>query len=335
MHFDETNIALLEALRVNVRAPWESVGRAIGIDGVTARRRWSRITEKRLAWTTVSTGNLPGQITAILTGRCRAGRALEVVEALARNPFVVTAETLIGHQDLRCTVVVEDMNSLGDVLTQQIRKVPDLLSVETQLVDTVFVQGSNWRAGALSATAERALHVASDDRRAYSGRAHEIDPVMIEILIEDARMPARTIASRLDVSETLVRRRINALVDSGMLVLRAEAAPHLVGLPFACNVWFSFTAEDLEPAAKLLSSFPQARWTASILGSQANLFCSFWFRDFDQLQQIERAIHEHFPDVRIVDRSMKLRPVKRMMHVLDDEGLTCEVIPWIPKRFST
>jgi DNA-binding Lrp family transcriptional regulator len=332
VHFDELNIALLEALRVNVRASWETVGKAIGVDAVTARRRWNRIVEQRLAWTTVSTGNLPGQVTAIVTGRCRAGTALGVTKNLARNPSVVTAETLIGRHDLRCTVVVQDMAALDVFLSQHLATIPDLISVESQLVDNVYVQGSNWRPGALTSTAEQALHVASGDRRAYSSRPHMIDPAMIEILIEDARMPAKTIAARLGVSETLVRRRINALTDSELLVLRAEAAPHLVGLQFAANIWFNFSARDLDAAAAAVSSFPEARWTVSILASPANLFCSFWFREHTQLHQIEREIQERFPDASVIDRSMKLKPVKRMMHVLDDDGLTSEVIPWIPQR---
>jgi DNA-binding Lrp family transcriptional regulator len=332
VQFDELNIALLEALRVNVRAPWEVIGKAIGVDGVTARRRWNRIVEQRHAWTTVSTGNWPGQVTALLTGRCVAGRALEVARTLAQNPSVVTIETLVGRHDLRCTVVVQDLAALSDFLSRQIAGIPGLTFVETQLVDTVYVQGSNWRAGALTPLAERSLNVKSTDSRSYSPHFHEIDPPMIELLIGDARTPAKTLADRLGVSETLVRRRINSLQSSGTLVLRAEAAPHLVGLPYAANVWFSFAAQDIDAAASMLSSFTEARWTASTLAGEANLFCAFWFRDFAQVQNIEHLVQESFPTARIVDRSVKLKPVKRMMHLLDDEGLTTQVIPWMPQH---
>jgi DNA-binding Lrp family transcriptional regulator len=332
VQFDELNIALLEALRVNVRAPWEVIGKAIGVDGVTARRRWDRIVEQRHAWTTVSTGNWPGQVTVLLTATCAAGTAHDVARALALNPYVVTIETLVGRHDLRCTVVVQDMPALNHFLSAQIVGVPGLIAVETQLVETVYVQGSNWRAGALTPAAERSLSPQSSDSRSFSQQFHEVDPPMIELLIENARTPAKALADRLDVSETLIRRRINSLVSSGILVLRAEAAPHLVGLPYAANVWFSFSARDLQAAASMLSSFAEARWTVSVVAGEANLFCSFWFRDFAQLQQIELAVGDRFPTARIVDRSVKLKPVKRMMHVLDDEGLTTTVIPWMPQH---
>ncbi|WP_382306816.1 Lrp/AsnC family transcriptional regulator [Herbiconiux sp. UC225_62] len=332
VQFDELNIALLEALRLNVRAPWEVIGKAIGVDGVTARRRWNRIVEQRHAWTTVSTGNWPGQVTVLLTARCVAGTALDVARALAPIPAVVTIETLVGQHDVRCTVVLQDMAALSRFLSTEISGIPGLLSVQTQLVDTVYVQGSNFRAGALTANAERSLNVKSADSRSYSRQFHEIDAPMIEHLIHDARTPAKTLADRLGVSETLVRRRINSLVSSGALVLRAEAAPHLVGLPYAANVWFAFDAQDLHAAASTVSTFPEARWTVSIVAGPANLFCSFWFRDFAQLQNIESIVQEKFPSARVVDRSVKLKPVKRMMHVLDDDGLTTDVIAWMPHR---
>ena len=330
LHFDETNVALLEALRLNPRAPWEAVGRAIGVDGVTARRRWSRIVERRLAWTTVSAGNWPGQITAIVTARCRAGAALEVSRELAEIPCVVTIETMAGRQDVRCTVVVDDLASLSEFLSTHLRSVVGLDSVESQIVDRVYAQGSNWRPRALAPDAEKELSPASSDRRAYSDRLNEIDPALVNLLVEDARAPSVALANRLGVSETLVRRRINALAESGLLVLRVEAAPHLVGVPYSSTIWFAFSALELHDAASFLSTLPEARWTVTTVAGRANLVCVFWFRDFARLHIIERSVRERFADAQVVDRSIRLQAVKRMMHVLDDEGLTDRVIPWGP-----
>ncbi|WP_375384056.1 Lrp/AsnC family transcriptional regulator [uncultured Microbacterium sp.] len=331
VHFDETNIALLEALRANPRAPWEAIGQAVGVDGVTARRRWNRIVERRHAWTTVSTGNWPGQVTATVTAQCAAGSALSVARELAESPFVVTIETIIGRHDLRCTVVVDDMDTLTRLLSRDLLAIPGLISIESQLVDRVFAQGSNWRPGALTAVAERVLHVDSADRRAHSDRLHAIDPALVELLVDDVRAPAIDLAAKLGVSETVVRRRISSLVRSGLLVLRVEAPPHLVGLPYGATIWFSLPARALHSAATFLAGIAETRWTATVLAGAANLMSVFWLRDFGQLQSIEQAVEERYPDARIVDRAMRLQPVKRMMHVLDDEGLTVRTIPSMPR----
>lgn len=331
IQFDETDIALLEALQVNVRAPWEAVGAAIGVDGATARRRWNRILDRRAAWTTVSTGNLPGQMTAVATAKCTAGFARDVARELARNPCVVSVETVIGSHDLRLTVVVRDIVDLGNFLSRDVAGLPGLLSVDSQLIDRVYVQGAKWRPGALTASAERGLHVPSYDRRAYSPRAHDIDGPLNEMLVEDARLPSTILAERLGVSETLVRRRINSLTNLGLLVLRAEAAPHLIGLPYGANIWYQFAADELVEAAERVSSMTEARWTASVLAGAANLFVVWWVDGIESLHRIEREIQGRFPRVRVIDRSMRLQPVKRMMHLLDDEGLTTGVIPWMPQ----
>ena len=327
LRFDEANVALLEALRLNPRAPWVVIGKAIGMDGVTARRRWTRIVEQRTAWTTVSIGNWPGQITAIVTAKCAAGSALSVARALAENPCVVTIETIIGRQDIRCTVVVDDLQTLSTFLSEQIGAIVGLHSVESQLVDHVYAQGSNWRPRALDPTAEKELSSMSADRRAHPDRLHAIDPALISLLVVDARAPALVLAEALAVSETLVRRRIGALIDSGLLVLRVEAAPHLIGVSYSSAIWFSFSALELHDAAKLLSTIPEARWTVTMVAGRANLLCVFWIRDFSRLHAIERSIRERFVNVQVVDRSVRLRSVKRMMHLLDDDGLTVKIVP--------
>lgn len=334
VHFNETDIALLEALRVNVRAPWASIGKAIGVDGVTARRRWSRIVGQNLAWTTVSTGNWRGQLTAVITLQCRVGTATVAGYALAELPQVMTIETIIGRHDLRCVVVVRDLEALNRLMSEDLGRIPGLLTSESQLVGTVYRQGSSWRAGALTPTAERSLSLQPGDHRLFSHRPHQIDAPMTELLIMDARMPANVIAEKLKVSETLIRRRLNSLINTGLLVLRAEAAPHLVSLPYSANLWLSFSRADLDRAAATLSSFKETRWTVSVLAGPANLYCSLWFRELEQLNEIERQLEMKFPGFTVVDRSMRLKAIKRMMHVLDENGLSKRIIPWVPQNSS-
>lgn len=332
VHFDETDLALLEALHVNARAPWVSIGQAIGVDGVTAARRWQRIVEHRLAWTTVSTGNWAGQVTAVFTMRCNAGKADLAGAVLADLPQVTTLETVIGRHDIRCVVVVRDLTALNDLMSRHMAEIPGLISFESQLVGTVYRQGSSWRAGALTPTAEKSLTVASVDKRLHSPKRHEIDPALAELLIRDARTPLHNLAAELGVSESLVRRRINSLINTGLLVLRAEAAPHLVGLPYAATLWFSFAPSDLDEAAAMLSSFRETRWTVSTLAGAANLCCTFWFRDMEQLHAIEQKLEARFPSYAVVDRTMRLKAIKRTMHLLDDQGLSRKVMPWVPQN---
>ncbi|MET7782244.1 AsnC family protein [Streptomyces mirabilis] len=49
---DETDLALVHALQIAPRAPWTAVGQALGIDPMTAARRWARLTGTGCAWVT-------------------------------------------------------------------------------------------------------------------------------------------------------------------------------------------------------------------------------------------------------------------------------------------
>ncbi|MDH6576360.1 NAD kinase [Kitasatospora sp. MAP5-34] len=49
---DELDLALVNALQLQPRAPWSLLGQTLGISPVTAARRWRRLSEAGIAWVT-------------------------------------------------------------------------------------------------------------------------------------------------------------------------------------------------------------------------------------------------------------------------------------------
>lgn len=49
---DRLDLALLHALQIAPRASWTRIGQAIGVDPVTAARRWTRLTGEGYGWLT-------------------------------------------------------------------------------------------------------------------------------------------------------------------------------------------------------------------------------------------------------------------------------------------
>ncbi len=49
---DELDLSLINTLQLGPRAPWAQIGAALGVDPVTAARRWSRLVESGSAWVT-------------------------------------------------------------------------------------------------------------------------------------------------------------------------------------------------------------------------------------------------------------------------------------------
>ncbi|MEK0100560.1 AsnC family protein, partial [Streptomyces sp. A475] len=50
--FEETDLALVDALQTDPRAPWSRIGPAVGVDATTAARRGARLERAGLAWVT-------------------------------------------------------------------------------------------------------------------------------------------------------------------------------------------------------------------------------------------------------------------------------------------
>ncbi|MFC7564574.1 AsnC family transcriptional regulator [Actinomadura namibiensis] len=66
---DELDLALVNALQLDPRAPWSRLSGPLGVDAATLSRRWSRLTESGAAWVTCVAG--PPSST---TGRSRWSR---------------------------------------------------------------------------------------------------------------------------------------------------------------------------------------------------------------------------------------------------------------------
>ncbi|MFD8216034.1 AsnC family protein [Streptomyces sp. NPDC059697] len=52
MELDELDRGVVHALQIHPRAPWTLVGEVLGVNPVTAARRWHRLEEAGLAWVT-------------------------------------------------------------------------------------------------------------------------------------------------------------------------------------------------------------------------------------------------------------------------------------------
>ena len=75
---DEVDLALVNALQLQPRAPWALVGDVLGINPVTAARRWARLESEGLAWISAYPPITPHQANAFVEIACEPGQGLSV-----------------------------------------------------------------------------------------------------------------------------------------------------------------------------------------------------------------------------------------------------------------
>lgn len=326
----ETDLALVEALQVSPRAPWSAVAQAVDTSPVTAARRWQRLAESGVAWVTgtpgVSVWN--AQCVAYVGVRCSAGHNLSVAEALSADAHALSVDLTAGAYDLFVTVGAADLRGLYRYLLQRIDRMPGVTETHTRICTHLYRDGSRWRLGTLPGrTASRLSTGSAATPQPASGSPWrpEDDRILVQLGL-DGRSSYATLAEVAGVSETTARRRVARLVGDGTVVLRAEVAAHLAGWGVQVVLSIDAPSARLGDAAAAIARLRQVRLCATLAGTPA-IVVAVWLRSIGSIHDFETTLAKAVPEIRVVDRLVALRTVKRMGRLLDEDGRAVGAVP--------
>lgn len=95
----------------------------------------------------------------------------------------------------------------------------------------------------------------------------KIDLKIVNLLLEDGRMPASEIARRIGVaSERVVRYRIQRMVDEGVIQISAVVKPQAFGLNTIADVWLEVDSDRILEVARTLTTYPNVTYVACSIG---------------------------------------------------------------------
>ncbi|PSL57217.1 DNA-binding Lrp family transcriptional regulator [Saccharothrix carnea] len=323
---DETDLRLVHALQAAPRATWHEVGRSLGVDPVTAARRWQGLADAGFARVTAYP-----EVRLWAKEHCNAFIEIDLeptarphaVEVLSRLPQVVSISVISSGRDLFLTVLTPDLTTLSHVVLHQLHALPGLRRTRTHTVTTVYGEGNRWRLGAL------------EPRQLPAGRSTGggavWKPHHREVLgaLDDGRRPAAEIAARTGRSASTVRRWLNEMVDGRLLSLRCEVAQPITGRPIAATFWARVPPDELDRTGTALTELPEVRLCAAVTGAD-NLVMTLWLRSLGDIQRFEAELARRLPALALTDRAVTLRAVKRMGCLLDDAGRITDVVPVDP-----
>ncbi|MFI9328766.1 AsnC family transcriptional regulator [Kitasatospora sp. NPDC052868] len=327
---DELDLALVNTLQIDPRAPWSRIGQALELDPVTVARRWSRLTESGVAWITAQPGR--AQISqgylAFVEVDCQAGRALEVANTLAEWPHVLTVEHTSGGRDLLLTVSVPSLPALSRYLLEQIGALPGISSARTQLGTHVFAHATDWRLRSLDPRQRATLTAARPGRTPSTPQTlTPRDRLLCVRLGADGRTSLTDLAQELDVGITTVRKRLAVLIANEDLELRCEVAQPLCGWPISTTIWAQARLDERDSLTALMAAVPEIRACIGLAGGTANLLISVWLRALPDARSLEARLTSALPQLKVLDQAVSLRFVKRMGRILDPSGRSVRTIP--------
>lgn len=93
------------------------------------------------------------------------------------------------------------------------------------------------------------------------------DVKIVNILLEDGRIPASEIARRIgDISERAVRYRIDRMVEGGIIQVSAVAKPQAFGLTTIADVWMEVESDRILEVAKKMAEYDNVSYVACGIG---------------------------------------------------------------------
>lgn len=95
----------------------------------------------------------------------------------------------------------------------------------------------------------------------------KLDVNIVNLLLEDGRMPASEIARQIKhVSERAVRYRIDRMIDEGVIQISAVARPQAFGLSTIADIWLEVESDQILEVAKKLAACDNVSYVACGIG---------------------------------------------------------------------
>ena len=329
---DELDLALVNALQLRPRAPWSLLGQTLGISPVTAARRWRRLSEAGIAWVTAYGLPHPEDrgCVAYLDLDCAPDRLRQIADDLAEDPHVMSIEHQSQGCDLAVTAAFTDLAMVSRYTTERLGRLPGVHAVRAHLSTCFYAEGIRWRLDSLDPAQRVELY---DEHPPGNGPAprvraevREEDRELLIRLGVDGRLDQAELAAATGLSPSTLRRRLDRMAATDTIRFRCEIAARDAGRPVLATFRAHLPADRLDEVGPQLARLPEIRLCVSVTGTH-NLILSVWQRSLADVQRLEAALARRFPDLRVAERRVSLRTVKRMGRILDADGRAVRAVP--------
>lgn len=148
-----------------------------------------------------------------------------------------------------------------------------------------------------------------------------IDIKLVNLLLEDGRMPASEMARRLgDTSERAVRYRLDRMIDAGVIQISAVVNPEALGLNIKADVWLEVESDLILEVAKKMASFENVTYVACGIG-QNDISMQIVAKDTAEIYHFVTEVVRKVAGVRKTTTSIVPIVLKDVYHWRVPEGI--------------
>jgi Lrp/AsnC family transcriptional regulator for asnA, asnC and gidA len=125
-----------------------------------------------------------------------------------------------------------------------------------------------------------------------------IDGKIVELLMKDGRIPAAEIARLVgDISERVVRYRIDRLVNEKVIQIRPIINPKAFGFTTIADVWLEVESDAIQEVAERVTQFENVSYVACSIG-ESDVSIQVLARDTSEVYKFVTEVIRKIPGVR-------------------------------------
>ncbi|WP_158892949.1 Lrp/AsnC family transcriptional regulator [Amycolatopsis anabasis] len=319
---DGVDRGLVHALHLDGRAPFSRIADVLGVSENTVARRYRRLRSAGVLRVVGAVDGVRlGYVSWTIRLRCTPDAASPLAAALARRPDTFWVHILSGGTEISCNAQARGEDERDALLLEKLPRTNRVLAMSAHSILRGFAGPDGWGgAVALSAKQAERLRPAPPDPGDEPIALAEDEHALLEPLSRDGRASYAELAASTGWSESTVKRRLEQLRRTGILVYQLEIPPAALGYRAEARLWMSVRPSDLVSVAETLAGHPEILFVAVTTGA-TNLVAVVACRDSADLYRYltERvspldAVHtvETAPVVRTVKRSGTPLPLRSL-----------------------
>lgn len=263
---DTLDLRIIEALQIDGRASWRKIAAALGENERTVARRGADLLVSGAV--TIAAIHLR-PVSLIVRARCEPGISGEAIETLAKRNDTSFVYAVTGPTDVVAEVLTTP-ERLGQLVMSDIPTTAGVISVESYPVLKFFRTIGGWRLGVLSSSEAQAMGASSDSDYVLlepMAQLEATDAAIVDCLRADGRIGFEELGQRTGVSESTARRRVEWLLATKQIQIRALVEPETAGLSVEGLIWFRLSPQRVERVARSLVASQKVRYAAVIAGT--------------------------------------------------------------------
>ncbi|MEV5505675.1 Lrp/AsnC family transcriptional regulator [Streptomyces orinoci] len=309
---DELDRALVHALHIDGRAPFNRIAIALEVSESTVARRYRRLRTAGVLRVTASVNLGPlGYVPWTIRLRCTPDASGAIATALARRNDTFWVHLLSGGTEISCgTQTLRGGEGGEGLLLQKLSRTSRVNSVTAHSLLQSFTDPGSWSGFAcLGEEQQRLLRPrppAPDERRTA---LDEGDRALLELLSLDGRTGHAELAADTGLSESTVRRRLERLRHLGVLSFQVDLPMAALGYHAEARLWLSVKPSALVSVARTLAGHREVSFVAITTGP-TNVMASVVCRDTGDLyryltERVAALDEVHTVETATVDRTVK------------------------------